>query len=72
MLVLGRKVGERVRIVSPDGWEGWITVVELFQGRKAVRIGFEFPREVVILREEVQDDSKEPRHAEGEAETEGI
>ncbi|MEK6235076.1 MAG: carbon storage regulator [Planctomycetales bacterium] len=47
MLVLGRKVGERVCI----GGDVYVTVVSV--GGSRVRLGFEAPREISIRREEL-------------------
>jgi carbon storage regulator len=47
MLVLSRKVGERIRI----GQNVWLTVVLI--DRDKVRIGIEAPKEINIIREEL-------------------
>ena len=52
MLVLSRKVGERILI----GDDIAITVVRVAQG--AVRIGIEAPRSLEVLREEILDQDK--------------
>ena len=49
MLVLSRKVGERILI----GDDITITVVRVAQG--TVRIGVEAPREMMVVREEVAE-----------------
>ncbi|MCO6459243.1 MAG: carbon storage regulator [Pirellulaceae bacterium] len=54
MLVLSRKVGERIRI----GDEITITVVRLIGG--TVRIGIEAPPSLLIVREELTADQREP------------
>ena len=51
MLVLKRRVGQRILV----GDHIVITVVECRGG--AVRLGFDAPEEVVILREEVKPDA---------------
>lgn len=48
MLVLSRKTHERIKI----GDDVWVSV-EQIQGRQ-VKIGIEAPKEVVVLREEVE------------------
>lgn len=56
MLTLGRRECEKVliRVPMPDGGHTLITVVVLeVEGRK-VRLGFDAPREVEILRPEYQ------------------
>jgi carbon storage regulator len=49
MLVLSRKVGERILV----GDDITITVVRMAQG--VVRIGVEAPTEMAIVREEIKD-----------------
>ena len=49
MLVLSRKVGERILI----GENITITVVRLTQG--GVRIGIEAPTEMIVVRDELKD-----------------
>ena len=51
MLVLSRRLNERVRIALPDGRHGWITVADI--DRAKVRLGFLFPADVEVLREEL-------------------
>lgn len=51
MLVLGRLVGERVRLTCPDGTVIWVTVTHAERGK--ARIGFDAPRGVQVFREEV-------------------
>ena len=53
MLVLSRKVGERILI----GKDVVITVVRISQG--TVRIGVEAPRETSVIREEVLKSAEE-------------
>ena len=52
MLVLSRKVGERILI----GNDISVTVVRLGQG--AVRIGVEAPDDLVIIREEIKGSAR--------------
>jgi carbon storage regulator len=49
MLVLSRKKGERIHI-----GEGIVLTVLGWQGNK-VRVGIEAPKDVIILREEIQN-----------------
>lgn len=55
MLVLSRKVGEKILI----GDNVTITVVRVAQG--TVRIGVEAPDGVAIVREEIKDQQQTPR-----------
>jgi carbon storage regulator len=55
MLVLGRKVGESIVI---DG--GIVVTVMEIKGEK-IRLGVEAPRDVTVLRAEVQDDRKDSK-----------
>jgi carbon storage regulator len=56
MLVLSRKVGEKILV----GKDVWLTVVQI-DGNK-VRIGFEAPTDVPIIRNELipQNEPKKP------------
>ncbi len=54
MLVLSRKVGERILI----GDQVTVTVVRITGG--GVRIGIEAPREMAVIREELQDELQQP------------
>ena len=56
MLVLSRKPGERVKI--SDDPAIWVTVVDA-KG-DTIRLGFDAPRDVLILREEIADDDAKP------------
>jgi len=56
MLVLSRRVGERIFI----GDDISVTVVRVAQG--IVRIGVEAPQELSIVREEIKDQEKEDLH----------
>jgi carbon storage regulator len=47
MLVLSRKVGERIKV----GENIWISIEEVDRGK--VRVGIEAPKKMPILREEV-------------------
>jgi len=51
MLVLGRGIGERIRLTTPDGIVVWVSVERL--GGNDCRIGIEAPPAVEIVREEV-------------------
>lgn len=51
MLVLSRKVGERIRILTPKGEVIWVTIVDVDRGK--VRVGIEAPRDIVVHREEL-------------------
>lgn len=53
MLVLSRKVGERILI----GDQIAVTVIRVAQG--IVRLGVEAPKDLPILREEIQEEFKE-------------
>jgi len=59
MLVLSRKLDEVISITLPDGTVIQVKVIEMGHGR--VRLGFEAPPAVKILRAEVLDrDAAEP------------
>jgi carbon storage regulator CsrA len=51
MLVLGRGIGERIRLTISEGFEIWVEVVRIHGSD--VRIGIEAPKEVAIEREEI-------------------
>jgi len=53
MLVLSRKTGQRIRI----GKNIWITLVLAKDGK--ARIGVEAPREIEVVREEIDDSPPE-------------
>jgi len=55
MLVLGRKVGESIVI---DG--GIVITIMEIKGER-VRVGVHAPRDVTVLRAEVQDDRKDAK-----------
>ena len=55
MLVLSRKVGERILI----GDNIAVTVVRVGPG--VVRLGVDAPRDLVIVREELKEDAKSPQ-----------
>jgi len=57
MLVLSRKVGEKILI----GDEISVTVVRIAQG--IVRIGVEAPKRLAIVREEIKDQAEERQQA---------
>lgn len=56
MLWLGRHVGERIRLMLPDGQFVWIEVIDI-QGRHKTRLGITAPVGVVIEREEIIRDA---------------
>jgi len=56
MLVLTRRIGERIVVDGPCA----IMLVEIKRGDRAVRIGIEAAREVTILRDEVPDRREQP------------
>ena len=51
MLVLARRLNERIRIKLPDGRFIWLTVVEAARGQ--ARLGLDAPREIEVMREEL-------------------
>jgi carbon storage regulator CsrA len=51
MLVLGRGIGERIRLTISEGFEIWVSI-ERIHG-KDVRVGITAPPAVEIVREEV-------------------
>jgi len=61
MLVLSRKVDERIVVTHPHG--ELIVVVTAIRGDK-VRIGFEAPKDHIILRSEVPPRVSPPLHLE--------
>ena len=63
MLVLSRKVGERILV----GDQIRITVVRLTNG--GVRLGIEAPAEMSVLREEVQRQQAKPAEVSGSGHT---
>lgn len=58
MLLLSRKVGERIIIPLADGAEVWITLVDIDRGK--ARIGITAPREVPVYREELLGRDQRP------------
>lgn len=64
MLILTRNANDtraakrRIRVVLPDGRHGWVEIFEAKYG--LARLGFEFPRDVVISREELLGDGGDP------------
>lgn len=59
MLVLSRKLGERIFI----GGDVIVTVVEI--DRNKIRLGIEAPKDVAIYREELKDEWDDNRRREG-------
>ena len=58
MLILNRQRGEEIFVMGPDGRPMGRIVVASAQwanGKLAVRLGFDFPDDVKILRKEVYD-----------------
>ena len=53
MLVLSRKVGERIVLTLPGGSEIWLSLLAIDRSRGYVRLGLEAPADVVISREEL-------------------
>jgi len=53
MLVLSRKLGERIVCTTPSGEELIFTVVEI-RGDK-VRVGVDAPRDITVHRQEIAD-----------------
>ena len=51
MLVVSRKKGEKVHVQTPKG--EFITVYVTEIGKKAVKIGFDAPKDYTIAREEL-------------------
>lgn len=51
MLILTRHVGDRVRITLPDGRHMWVVYLADHFGK--IRLGFDAPKDVIIVREEV-------------------
>lgn len=51
MLVLTRKLNDRVLLQYPDGTAVWVTLIEIDRGR--IRLGFDAPPDVKIYREEL-------------------
>ena len=61
MLVLSRRHGQFIDVTFPDGRRGRIGILSIrysngeeIQGDIKVRVGVEFPRDVIVHREEVQ------------------
>jgi sRNA-binding carbon storage regulator CsrA len=50
MLVLSLRSGDRVRVTLPDGREVWL---QAWRKQNQVRLAFEAPRDVEIIREKV-------------------
>ena len=55
MLVITRREGESITVISPDGMEFEITLV---QDGKAARIGIQAPKDYKILRTELFEEIK--------------
>ena len=52
MLVLTRKPGESLVMQTPDGVQITVTVCDVERGR--VRLGIDAPREVIVMRSELE------------------
>jgi carbon storage regulator CsrA len=61
--VLKRKPDQSVRVVGPDGRTLAVVTVVGVDGRDAVRLGFEAPPEISIIRSEL---TERPRMGEGQ------
>lgn len=62
MLVLSRKVDERIRIKTPHG-EMWVVLTRTSEGK--ARLGFSGPSDFKVLREEHVPLEERPRRGEG-------
>jgi carbon storage regulator len=51
VLVLSRKLHERVRLRLPDGRDVWLVVIDIDKGK--VRLGIQAPKDIGVLREEL-------------------
>lgn len=51
MLVLSRKLGEKITVVCPDGTPLEVTVVDIDRGK--IRLGFDAPNSYRIYRNEL-------------------
>jgi len=58
MLVLGRAEGDRI-VINADGTRILLTVLEVHRGR--IRLGFEAPANVSIMRAELVEDPPEQK-----------
>ena len=56
MLILGRQWDQGITLTLPDGRKGHVLVVSI-RGN-VVRLGFEMPDDVRILRDELEDHSR--------------
>jgi carbon storage regulator CsrA len=62
MLILSRRLDEKVILTLPDGERVTIQVIGFKSGTPlTVRLGFDAPKEIAIHREEVQQDIDEGR-----------
>lgn len=57
MLALSRKKGEEVQVTLPDGRVGRVVLLDV--DRNKVRIGFDFPDDVKLLRSELIEKIRE-------------
>lgn len=64
MLVLSRMAGEAVVLDLGDGRRVRLVIVD--HRNHKIRVGFEAPQDVVILREELLNKGEVPSHAEGD------
>jgi len=56
MLILSRKIGEKVLIKTPAGEEIEVVLVDI--DRDKARLGFSAPLNVIILRDDIKNPSK--------------
>jgi carbon storage regulator CsrA len=56
MLVLSRRIGQRIRLKTWQGDVIWLEVCDIDPSRGKVRIGIEAPPEVIIHRAEILDE----------------
>ena len=56
MLILSRKIGEKVLLKTPAGEEIEVVLVDI--DRDKARLGFSAPLNVIILRDDIKNPSK--------------
>lgn len=62
MLVLSRRIGQRIRLKTWEGQVIWLQICDIDPSRNKVRLGIEAPPEVLIHRAELLD---QPSNDEG-------